>query len=251
LVDSVRRTACRTLAFSLACAACSGPRIEYVGLERGTERQSERMPLEVGNFWTFAVSDEDGDPPIQKTQRVLRRELVGLGPNAATEAFFLVTSKVEDASLDKTESWQGLELDASGNAVQVVRYREVSYDKKTGQAELDQYWDRHRLRVDDFHAAAMGTWTETYTESKLPADDEPELDVPQTETWSVASDDEVVEVPAGTFHAVVVVRHADDPADEKRYFFAKGVGKIKETGGKTEVLLDCSVGGKSCAELRD
>lgn len=91
--------------------------------------------------------------------------------------------------------------------------------------------------------------SEEYTESKLPVGDEPELDVPQTESWSIRSDAEEVTVPAGTFRAVVVVRHAEDPADDKTYWFANGVGKVKESGGKTEELVDCGVGGAPCSAL--
>lgn len=241
----------RALVMALVCAGCSGPRIEYWKDKDGSELRSERMPLALGNSWTFAVSDDDGDPPIEKTQTVLRKESVGLGPNAGVSAFLLVTSKVGAESSDKTESFQGVELDPTSGLPRVVRYREISYDADTGLPKMDQYWNAYRLRVDDFHAAGTGTWTETYTESKLPSGEEAELDVPQTETWSVVSDDELVTVPAGTFHAVVVVRHADDPADEKRYFFANGVGKVKESGDKTEELTDCTVGGRPCSALAE
>jgi hypothetical protein len=237
------------LALAFTCGACSGPRIEYLQDDGVAQGASERMPLSLGNSWTFVVSDDHGDPPIEKTQTVLRRERVGLGPNADVDAFFVVTSKVGDESADKTESWQGVVADPASAALRVVRYREVSYDKATGLAEMDEYWDRYRLRVDDFHVAAMEPWTEKYTESKLPSEGEPEFDVARTETFSVASDDELVTVPAGTFHAVVLVRHAEDPDDDKRYWFAKGVGKVKERGGKTEELVDCVVDGKACSEL--
>jgi hypothetical protein len=248
VVSSSGRSAGRALALALACAACSGPRIEYSRSD-AADRTSERLPLAVGNSWTFVVTDDAGDAPLEKTQTVLGRGSVGLGPSAHVEAFRLTTRKTGDPEWARTESHQGVVVDPLSGGLRVVRYRETSFDPESGAVDVDEYWDEYRLRVDDFHEAATGTWTEEYLESTLEAGEEPELDVPRTETWNVATDHEEVTVPAGTFRAVVVVRQAKDPSDAKTYWFVDGVGKVKETGGKTEELVDCIVGGARCAEL--
>ena len=55
------------------------------------------------------------------------------------------------------------------------------------------------------------------------------------ETWKVEAVDESVTVPAGTFSALRVRKTTSGAAD-KTFWFAKGVGKLKETGEQTEEL---------------
>ena len=60
-----------------------------------------------------------------------------------------------------------------------------------------------------------------------------------SERWTVDSVDEVVEVPAGKFHAIVLQKAGGDTL--KTYWFVPGIGKVKETGGQTEALVSYSV----------
>jgi hypothetical protein len=67
--------------------------------------------------------------------------------------------------------------------------------------------------------------------------------VAKTEHWTVEATAEDVTVPAGTFTCLRLHRIGDDPTGaDKRYWFAAGVGKVKEEGGgQTEVLTDVSL----------
>jgi hypothetical protein len=68
--------------------------------------------------------------------------------------------------------------------------------------------------------------------------------------WIVLEDAVTITVPAGTFtNAVHVQRLGAQPNENKDYWFVKGVGKVLETGKQVEQLVDCVVGGKTCAEL--
>jgi hypothetical protein len=56
-----------------------------------------------------------------------------------------------------------------------------------------------------------------------------------SETWTVIGDDETLTVPAGTFTHVIHFRKVG-AASSKDYWYARGVGKLKETGTQTEEL---------------
>jgi hypothetical protein len=47
-------------------------------------------------------------------------------------------------------------------------------------------------------------------------------------------------VPAGTFDAVLL-RKVSNASSEKNYWYARGVGKVKETGAQTEELTEYQV----------
>jgi hypothetical protein len=54
--------------------------------------------------------------------------------------------------------------------------------------------------------------------------------------------DEPVTVPAGTFNCLRVRRRASQQdGSDKTYWFAKGVGKVKEVGGQTEELTSVTI----------
>ena len=65
----------------------------------------------------------------------------------------------------------------------------------------------------------------------------------KAETWTVVSTAETVTVPAGTFTCLHLRRMAtDDPQTQKDYWFARGVGKVKESGGQLEELSKYTIG---------
>jgi hypothetical protein len=122
----------------------------------------------------------------------------------------------------------------------VVRYREQSFHAGTGELELEEHWDPYKLHFDGSleHTMAGASWLESYEETKI-ASDAPEETQPQRERWTVDSPEEEVTVPAGTFRAVVVVKAGG--GNPKTYWYVRGVGKVKETGGQTEELVDYKV----------
>ena len=67
----------------------------------------------------------------------------------------------------------------------------------------------------------------------------PIYDAQASDRWFVERR-EMVTVPAGTFDALVL-RKVSVAAAEKTYWYAPGVGKVKETGGQTEELTEYEV----------
>ena len=88
----------------------------------------------------------------------------------------------------------------------------------------------------------MGTnWTETYVDTKTRSTG---AVVPATlkVTWTVEAIDEMVTVPAGTFpclrvHRVEPASAVDSTGGDNVFWFARGVGKVKETGPVYHELL--------------
>ena len=57
--------------------------------------------------------------------------------------------------------------------------------------------------------------------------------------WTVLANDVTLTVPAGTFENVIHVRKVG--SSSKEYWYARGVGKLKETGTQTEELVEYQV----------
>ena len=189
------------------------------------------FPLATGNKWTFRVTE--AGMVSMKTQTIGALEPVGgTGPNKDKMAYRATTSK--DDGGDETVSWQA-EVDDK-----IVRYREQSFMASTGDLELEEHWAPYKLRVDASEARLKaGTmWTEMYSETKLPVGMAPATAM-ASDTWKVIALDEAVTVPAGTFRALVIEKTGGTP---KRYWFVRGVGKVKETGTQTEELASYEVG---------
>jgi hypothetical protein len=240
-----------TLALAFGTAGCGDAGKENINQGDPTAELNEYMPLEVGNFWTFRVTDSDGTIVEKRTEVLEKQPVGGSGPNAEREAFFVRTTKIGADNEDKTESWQGMVEVAEGQYL-TVRYREIAYHKTTGDKELEEHWNPYKLRADNFHVVADEGWTEVYTETKFyedPAQDD-EIDGPREDTWAVTADETSVKVQAGTFEkARIFIRRPTGSSSDKVYTFVPGVGKVQETGSQTEQLVDCKVGGKTCDQL--
>ena len=63
----------------------------------------------------------------------------------------------------------------------------------------------------------------------------------ERDRWTVQSVDETVSVPAGTFEHAILITKAGG-SNVKNYYYVRGVGKVKETGGQTEELSAYEVG---------
>ena len=189
------------------------------------------FPIATGNSWSFRTTN--AGVVGNKTQTVMAMEMVGgTGPNATMMAYHLVT--IKDDGADKTESWQA-EVDGK-----IVRFHERSYSASTGDLELEEHWDPYKLRIDGTRLMPGAMYTEQYSETKLAVGMAPAT-ATSSDTWKVISEAESVTVPAGTFSAVVIEK-VGGPSSSKRYWFARGIGKVKETGGsQTEELTSYTV----------
>jgi hypothetical protein len=189
------------------------------------------LPLAIGATWTFKVTDGEDATVSMKKISVEALEDVG-GPKAGTMAFRLRTDKGDD---DKTVSWQQRVGD------RVVRYRELSYKKASDVVKVDDSWTPPRMRVEERPDRLVkgATWTEMFQETKTK--DGVTTTTPEVDQWVVDAVDEEVTVPAGTFKCLRLRKVAEPGKVDKIFWFARGVGKVKETGGQTEELASYSI----------
>ena len=224
---------------SLAPSACLGAGEDAGADGGGTDHLGSLLPWKAGNSWTYRVTDDDGTT-TKVTTISAAPEPVGLGPLKDTMAYRVITQKADGT--DQTISWQ-MRLDEM-----VVRYREQSYAASTGQLELEEYWQPYKLHIDGSpeRTKAGAMWAAEYEETKVDVADGV-LGTPSTQTtddvWKVLnpSTDRVgVTVPVGTFEDPVVIQKAGG-SSIKTYWYVRGIGKVKETGGQTEELVSFTV----------
>jgi hypothetical protein len=201
------------------------------GGSAGEPQLEPLLPWAVGNSWTYEVT-QDGVTTIKTTTVGDLEEVGGMGPHAALMAYFVVTAKGADL-MDRTESWQAPDPE---NPLRIVRFRERAFGAMTGKLELEEHWDPAKLHIDGSaeRTAAEASWLEDYEETKLPPGLSPTTHAVR-DRWTVIADDETVEVPAGTFEHVIHFRKSGG-GSAKEYWYARGVGKLKETGSQLEEL---------------
>jgi hypothetical protein len=188
------------------------------------------LPWAAGNRWTYQVTDKD--VISTKVTTVGEPEPVGGdGPSSAIIANKVTTQKKDGA--DETVSWRSVDGE------RVVRYRELSLDGAGGAVDTEEYWDPYRVYIDwsAEHVAQGASWLVEYQETKIEAG---VTTGPATkrDLWLVQAASEEVTVPAGTFKDAVVLQKTGGNGTDKTYWYVRGVGKVKETGGQTEELVD-------------
>jgi hypothetical protein len=192
------------------------------------------MPLKVGVKWSYRVRDQGTGTFTSKETTVEASEPVPMV--SGVTAFKLVTRKGAGLA-DETVSWQ--RIDAS----RVVRYQEQAYAPGVGGGPptpgLLEWWDPYKLRIDwtAEHTQKGVQWTVSYNESSRDRAGVMTSHA-RNERWSVEGVNEMVTVAAGTFSTLRVRRVGTDQnaSSDKNYWFACGVGKVKESGGQLEEL---------------
>lgn len=186
--------------------------------------------MATGNWWTFRITKPGATE--QKTQTVGTLEDVG-GAKAGTMAYRVTTVKQSGT----VTSWQ----QDTGTSVLRQRERDMA-----GSTQTDEIYAPYKLRVEEApdRLVVGATWTETYDELVTDLSTNLTTTTGKTETWTVESLTEPVTVPAGTFCAMLIHRisMATSGGSDKRYWFVRGVGKVKETAtNRTEELSDFSI----------
>jgi hypothetical protein len=212
-------------------------------------------PQKVGNSWTYLVTPIEVELPSYKVVTVEAMELVGgNGASKGLPAYRHVTCKsapsVEacgkpagtDNRIDKTVGWMGMIGKTLGN------YREQSFKKATDMLVEEDWWEPYRNKMDmsPEHLVMGATWHDQYREFKQPVGGVT-TSTSQNETWTVVGVDETVTVtppggaPKDYPHCLKVTHTNNGGSMVKAFWYAKGIGKVKETGAQTEELLDYKV----------
>lgn len=192
------------------------------------------LPWATGYSWTYQVTDE-GETTTKETTVGAQEPVGGDGPNKDVMAYKVVTRKGA-MSMDMTVSWQAPKGDL------IVRYREQSFSASRGDLELEEHWAPYKIHVDGSaaHRVEKATWLEQYDETARDIGKGTTKTETKADRWSVESADQEITVPAGTFRAVVFRKVG--PTTAKTYWYVPGIGKVRETGGQTEELIDYEVG---------
>lgn len=221
------KTSLSLWAFSLCLV--SGAACGEADKEKHSAASRDLLPLAEGNTWTYRVTD--GDEVTMKTVSVGAEEAVGGdGPNKAERAF--KTKSERDGEI--TLSWQA-QVDGK-----VIRYRDQTTDKKSGEVSIDEYWDPYRVHVDgtEEHLVEGASWLEEFEETATKQGETKDSETVR-ERWTVLSESDEVTVPAGTFDAIVLQKAGGTKL--KTYWYVPGVGKVKESGGQVEELSDYQI----------
>lgn len=222
--DMIRILAAFALAVSVA--GCGG------GEPPAQAEQAPYLPISTGASWTYRVTNGTTGAVTNKSSIVEALEDVG-GSKAGVTAFRMRTEK----DTGYTVSWQ--ESSPTG----VVRHREQGFDA-TGAMKVEEYYEASKLRFDETPGRTVpaASWTENYNEIVTDVPTATTTTVAKTEQWTIEAVGEAVTVPAGTFTCIRVRRvSAVIGQSAKTFWYARGVGKVKETGGQTEELLSYSI----------
>lgn len=210
----------------VALAACSADDAQPPPECPTTGRYLELVP---GATWRYLVTDANG--VIEKTQTVGPLEDVG-GSKAGIMAFRMTTTKMGG----QVVSWQ------EDTGATVRRHKELDM---AGGSQTTELYQPYRTRLDEgpTHLTGGAAWSESYEEIVTDAA-QMTTTTPKTEQWRVDVVEDEVVVPAGTFCALRVSRTSMTPGgagSDKTFWFARGVGKVKEIGlGQTEELISVS-----------
>lgn len=190
------------------------------------------LPAAVGNEWRYRVEDASGDPPFMKYQEYSEMMTPGdeIGP-------VFVQNTIKDSG--RTESWLQIQGDA------MVRLQQRDFDS-AGQLERTTRYLPSRLRIeqDPERLVKGATWVDAFVrEVRDPQDNVTNIENVE-EVWTVLDVDIPCPAPWGHLRCIHYDRvRTVGGSSQKRYWFARGFGKIREEGasGIIESLLGCNL----------
>lgn len=221
---------CGVLAAALvACGGSDGgPAADAGDGESPCGFEERWLPYQPGYTWSYRVVDLGTGEQASKDQRIQpTTEHPELG-----EVLVQVTEKASGA----TESF----LRREGEAL--VRLIQEDYDQ-VGALERTSEYDPGQLRLDESaeRTTAGATWEESYEVAVYDGAGTPVGTTARTDAWEVLATDAACDTPFGPRSCLHVrrVRTVGGLAD-KQYYFARGIGKVREIGGnQVEELVSC------------
>lgn len=206
------------VALLLTLAAC-GPGMSGPGDGGGLTAAESWYPLALGNRWEYRIID--GGQEITKIRTVTGTAEVAPGVVAW-----------------RLESEEGNQKSVAFNdyvpSIGVRRFRDELYSLVSGKLVSSSTYEPYTLRFPPFQVGAG--MMEHYVEREYDGSGALVEEKEKVHQWEVISKDEVVTVPAGTFHCMHVRRTNASGSKVREYWMAKGVGKVKELGDFVEEL---------------
>ncbi len=190
------------------------------------------MPLAVGNWWRYRVVEGQGGRAETKTIAI-----DALAPMTGEKAGVVAYRLRREDSGGGATRW----LRDRGDAI--VWDGDVWY-ASDGAIRSSRTFQPHRMRApEDCARTTVGaSWQEHYDRVDVSPGGERKV-TPQIETWTVVAVERVT-VPAGTFDALRINRRNAAERIDSTYWFAPGVGKVKEDSPpkESEELIAFQVG---------
>lgn len=185
------------------------------------------LPYEVGMTWSYQVTDLGSGE-----RKVKDQSLDGeIDDPVHGQVLVQITGKLAGSTRSL--------LQVNGDRVE--RFVQEDRDANDGIERTTTY-DPPQIRIDESaDRITMGaTWEETYVETV----EEPgtaTVMVTNTDSWEVVGVDVTCEVPLGSFECLHFRRtRTEGGLAIKDFYFARGVGKVRETGdNQTEELSAC------------
>jgi hypothetical protein len=217
-------------------------------------------PVKVGSTWLYRVSENGGSKITYKRVTIEAMEPTGgAGPNAGKTGIRHLTCKGAIVPtgcdvppgptnpVDKTIGWWG-SMDMGGATV-FLNYREQAFTPHMLTTPVEEdWWDPYRLRLDQTpdHMRSGASYTEKFTEYKMipPGGAVPSVD---NITWTVLAVNETVTITpssgaAKSYPTCIRLLHTTAlGATSKTFIYCLNIGKVKETGGQIEDLLDYKI----------
>lgn len=215
------------LGLAAACGGGGGDDVDGGGTASCGFAGDAWLPQEVGYRWEYRVTDLNSGEVTVKPQ-VIETEMNH--PDDGMPVLVQVTGKDNG----KTVNW------IRTTDTQVYRLQQEDYDAQDVLERTTAY-DPKKIRLDWGAWLDEGTMTESYSEIQTEAGvTEPAVAV--TEEWVVLGTDVPCESALGTFSCLHLRRtRTEGGIADKQYWYARGIGKVREEGGQIEVLQSCGV----------
>ena len=208
-------------------------------------------PLAVGDAWLY--EETDGADVTQNQHEVIDRieRDFAYDDTDALPVFVVEDTFPTGESSDTDVAPGGWRLEyVHDDGTRVARLRQDVYDD-TGALTKTRDYAPGFLRLDRGRIEVGDQWAEEYTRYSDTLDGSAVTQEVVSYLYEVMAP-ETATVPAGTFDCTVIQRTETigSSPEIKRYYFAAGVGKVREvTGGKVEELVSYHLAGSPDAGL--
>ncbi len=185
------------------------------------------LPYQAGYSWTYRVTDLVSGQTPTKTQSVAMETDATLG-----EVFVQTTTKATGSTISA--------LKRQGDAVVRLRQEDLTM---TGVLERTTLYDPGQNRLDEAaDKLVLGAeWDDNYSVTVTDALGGAPVVTARTDHWTVLGVDVDCSSPLGSFQCLHVRRQrVVGGVSDKEFFFAKGIGKVKEANvNQIEELIAC------------
>lgn len=206
---------------------------EDIGERCSLEGTDRFLPLASGTEWAYVNTKLSDGTTTEKMQFVGDPEDIG-GMKAGIMGFPLTTIKEDGENV----TWQ------EDTGTSILRHKEQD---RAGNTHRDEIFDEFKVRIDESEDRTMegATYSVSFVETSTRIDTLETKSSERSEDWTVEMYGEEVTVPAGTFCTMQLRRVTTvdgELGSNKQYWFARGVGKVKErSNNRREELSEFTI----------